>query len=118
MKELRCIVFNQDEIILALRNQRKRRGDTFPAGDITRIAIKPTRPVSVTVHIKAEEGAEESPFTFEQTEIAAALIAHCIERKVPLPFKAKKFITVYGGEITLMVTMNFQDDPAQMGALS
>ena len=42
-----------------------------------------------------------------ENELQAALITHCMARKVPLPVDADKNVHLIRGRATLMITMNF-----------
>jgi hypothetical protein len=45
------------------------------------------------------------------TEVAAALVGYCMNRKVPLPVESDKCLHLINGGLTLMITMNFNKAP-------
>ena len=103
MKEVRTIIFTNEEVQLALTEHCKRRGKPLPAGVVKRFTFK-SEPMSASLVLANDRGAEAS-FDFSQIEVAASLIGYCLHRKVPLPAKAEKQIQIIANSFVLVVTM-------------
>ena len=53
-----------------------------------------------------------------ELEVAAALIAFCMGRKIPLPVDAEKTLHVIKDAATLIITMNFNKTPRLVGTVA
>jgi hypothetical protein len=102
MKEIRAIVFTDEEVQLALAEHQIRRGKPLPGRIAT--AAMANNPVSVTVELIDQSGRRTS-LTFSETELAASMIAFCIARKVPLPAKAEKQVELLSNGVALMISI-------------
>jgi len=110
MKELRCLVFTESELVKAIVDRRRRVGAPVPVGTVRKVTIVSGPPVVTTLHIFDDHGIAY-PVVAEEAEVAAALVKFCMDRKVPMPVKSDKFLHVINGAITLMMTMNFEHSP-------
>ncbi|WP_119678415.1 hypothetical protein [Indioceanicola profundi] len=104
MKELRCIVFTDREVVTAILDRRRKLRDTLPEGDISAVDLVPSEG-GLTARIRVTTGPE---LKIGEQELQAALVAFCMSRNVPLPVDADKAVHLIKGRATLMVTMNFQ----------
>lgn len=115
MKELRCLVFTDQEVVNAVFDRRRKRGESSPAGMVTGVTFHQPPPGSgsgteALIHVTDDYG-DDRTMTVEETELAAALVHHCMNRKIPLPVDSDKSIYVINGSATLMITMNFNKPP-------
>lgn len=110
MKELRCIVFNEQEVANAIVDRKRRRREPLPSGRIVRVTYESSPALSVTLHLADDEGATETRSVRDE-EAMAAVIAYCMNRKIPLPVESDKFLYLVNGNLTLMITMNFNRQP-------
>ncbi|WP_252509647.1 hypothetical protein [Thalassospira sp. TSL5-1] len=105
MRELRCIIFENIEVIKAITGHRRRIGKPLPAGQIGKLKITTSPEIVVTLELVPDDG--HSLFIPSSgAELAAALIAFCIEQRVPMPVSAKKALTVLEGNIAIKITKN------------
>ena len=103
MKEVRTIIFSNEEVQLALTEHCRRRGKALPTGVVSRLVMK-SDPISAALVLTNDAGGVVS-LDFPQVEVAASLIGYCLHRKVPLPAKAEKQIQIIGNACVLVVTM-------------
>ena len=103
MKEVRTIIFSNEEVQLALTEHCKRRGKALPAGVVSAFTSK-ADPISVSLTLTNDKGLNAS-FDFSQVEVAASLIGYCLHRKIPLPAKAEKQLQIIANAFVLVVTM-------------
>ncbi len=104
MKELRCILFTDREVLVAVLDRKRRLKEELPLGQISGLRMD-GGDEGVTCTLSYDQGRET--VTVPDNELQAALIAHCMARKVPLPVDAEKTVHLIRGRATLMITMNF-----------
>lgn len=104
MREIRCIVFEDGELIKALLAHARRTGKGLPAGQITSFEIERGKDVIAKLTITADEG-NIMVVPASGAELAAAMIAYCIDRKVPVPANAAKSITMLEDNVALKIMM-------------
>lgn len=104
MKELRCILFTDREVLAAVLDRKRRLKEELPTGQITGLRME-GRDEGVVCTIVYDHG--ERSVTVPEHDLQAALLAHCMARKVPLPVDADKSVYLIRGRATLMITMNF-----------
>lgn len=105
MRELRCIVFDDGELIKALVAHRRRTGKPLPPGEISSFEIERDKEVVARMTITGDSG-EKSVVPTSGAELAAAMIAYCIDTRVPVPVTANKSITLLDGRVALKITLN------------
>lgn len=104
MRELRCIVFEDGELIKALVAHGQRTGKSMPSGQISSFEIERNPEVIARMVITSDAG-EKAIVPTSGPELAAAMIAYCIDRRVPVPAHSAKSITVIDGLVALKITM-------------
>ncbi len=114
MKELRCLVFTDQEVVSAVLDRRRKRREALPQGTVTGVSYDQTDGVRAIIHVADDHGADQS-FTVTEAEAAAALVGYCMGRKVPLPVESDKSLYLIKGALTLMITMNFNKPPRLVG---
>lgn len=112
MKELRCIVFSDRELLTAVIDRRKRLREPLPEGEISKVRFEIEAGIRTFI-----EFTDAEDLLVEEEEVQAALVAFCMAHGIPLPADAEKTLYVIRGHATLMITMNFRK-PARMVALS
>lgn len=114
MKELRCLVFNDQEVVNAVFDRRRKRGDDVPKGVVMGVTFHdvPIRPrgLEAMIHVTDDFG-DDRVLTVDEIEMAAALVHHCMSKKIPLPVDSDKSLFLIKGSATLMITMNFKRPP-------
>ncbi|MCW2244824.1 hypothetical protein M2352_000415 [Azospirillum fermentarium] len=109
MKELRCLVFKDQEVMKAVTERRRRRGDPMPAESVTAVSyLTGDGGVLTCLHL---DGGET--LVLPADEVLGALVSHCKNRHVPLPADSDKSLYVIRGTLALMITINF-NKPVRM----
>ncbi|MFC4235000.1 hypothetical protein ACFOY8_07170 [Thalassospira xianhensis] len=102
MRELRCIIFEESELIKALVGYRRRTGKPLPPGQIGKLEIQKSPEIAARLNIIADHG-DPIIVPAAGAELAAALIAYCIDVRVPVPASSKKSITMIDGHVALKI---------------
>jgi hypothetical protein len=110
MKELRCIVFTERELINAIVGRRRKRGEELPQGTVESVKFQTGETIETVMQIK-DDYAKVTSLVLPEAEVAAALIGFCMSRKIPLPVEAEKTLHVIKDAATLIITMNFNKAP-------
>src|SRR3954465_159936 len=110
MKELRCIVFTERELINAIVGRRRKRGEELPQGTVESVKFQTGETIETVMQIKGDY-AKMTSLVLSEAEVAAALIGFCMGRKIPLPVEAEKTLHVIKDAATLIITMNFNKAP-------
>lgn len=105
MRELRCIIYTKKELAIALKDHRRRSARPLPSGNLMDVKIDPKPQITVTLNIVDDSGHPHI-LPFSGAELAAALIAHCIDQRVPVPVSAKKSLTLIDNQVALKITMD------------
>ena len=113
MKELRCLVFTDREVVDAILDRRRRLKEPLPPGEVKRIRFALQNGVRTTLSIQNEDAVEE--LQLSEQEVQAALISQCMAKGVPLPVDADKALYLIRGNATLMITLNYRK-PARLVA--
>lgn len=103
MKELRCILFTDLEVLTAILDRRRKLSEALPDGQVTGLRLEMNQGTRCILQI---DGGKHS-LTIAETELQAALLAYCMAKNVPLPAEADKSVYLIRGRATLMMTMNF-----------
>lgn len=104
MKELRCILFTDREVLSSILDRKRRLREMLPDGQITGLNLA-NGDDQLRCELVFDHGHLVMPIP--EQELQAALLAHCMARKIPLPVDADKSVHIIRGRITLMITMNF-----------
>lgn len=110
MRELRCLVFTEQEVVKAIFDRRRRMNEPVPTGTVDKVVYMDGDSVDTELSIVHDDGTRES-LTLPETEVAAALVGHCMNRRIPLPVASDKMLYIINGALTLMITMNFNKAP-------
>lgn len=110
MKELRCLVFTEQEVVNAVLDRRRRVREPLPTGTVTKVVHTDGDSVDTVLTITHDDGKTED-LLLPETEVAAALVAYCMNRRIPLPVASDKMLYIINGALTLMITMNFNKAP-------
>ncbi|WP_448192402.1 hypothetical protein [Azospirillum sp. sgz301742] len=111
MKELRCLVFTDQEVVKAILDRRRKMREPLPAGTVRGVTYSSDHEaIHTTIRVLDDYGVDQS-MTIGTAEAAAALVGYCMGRKVPLPVDSDKCLHLINGGLTLMITMNFNKPP-------
>lgn len=100
MKELRTIIFTKAEAIAAIIAYKRRQKAMLPQGTIKSLDISEGEITPGILTVESDHG-ERQIVALSQSDIAAALVLECLERKVPLPRQARKFVCAVDGQMIL-----------------
>jgi hypothetical protein len=102
--EIRHLIFTPEEVTTALRNYCTRGGRAFPS-NVTGYAIEggPARP-SITISASAADGRDTS-LSFGDEQLVAPLLLFCNAKKIPLPARGTKELTILNQQLTLVIKL-------------
>lgn len=101
MREVRCVIFEEREVLAAVVASRRARSQPMPPGFVNRITLHEEDIVHVTFDISADDG-RNIKLAIGETELAAALIRYLLERNVPVPAKLRKMLIVTERQLGLV----------------
>jgi hypothetical protein len=108
-KEVRYLLFSNEELYQALVNDLRARSYPLPRGFLKNIVLGKGETIEVTLIYVTDKGAE-MPIVFENQEVLRSLIVYCGHRNIPLSAKAVKTIEIKDGMIGLLCALNFNRD--------
>ena len=82
MKELRCIVFTERELISAVIGRRRKRNEELPQGTVESVKFRTGDTIETVMEVKDDYG-KVTNLVLSEPEVAAALIAFCMGRNPP-----------------------------------
>ncbi len=105
--EIRYILFQNDDLIRALVEYKKKRNEPMPAGSIIDFKIEVKKQIiRFILKIGLDKGDEKIDFIFQHQEIREALIMYCSYKKIPLPAKIPKNLRMVGDRVSLFIALN------------
>ena len=107
MKEFRCLIFSDQEVISAVVERRRTLRESLPVGTVRGVkhVLDPAQGVTLTIQMEDDYG-KLSEVVVRQVELAAALVKYCLTRKIPMPIASSKTIEIIGNDVTLLMTMS------------
>jgi hypothetical protein len=106
-------VFRVPEVAQAVTEYHRRMRTPLPAGTIVRCAAESDGPsdaprvrlvIALDDSETAKPGGSHREVVIDGPALAAALILHCRDRRIPLPANAKKSLRRVGEQVGLVVT--------------
>jgi len=123
LKEIRKIIFPEGDLLEALTALRQKQGTPIPAGTVKSVEVRDGDGVEAALKLEVAGSGEEEEIQFRPAELAAAMLAHCLRQKIPLPRCARKSVEICGEQAALIVTLDGppknsgkRAQPAQKGA--
>lgn len=110
--EMRYLVFATKEVVAAVRDYRRRRGQPMVPGQVVRCAVVADPDVSATVDVRSDADAKLYSVVLKSEELAAALIMYCINQRIPMPAAATKSLQMFGDSLGLVITKSLGDQAA------
>ena len=101
--EVRVILFDETEVFTALIALRRRTRRALPIGSVERITMSPRGGATLFVEV-VDTDEKRHHLRFESVEIAAALIADCIDKRVLMPRTAERRVEVMNGRVGLVIS--------------
>ncbi|MEI6557305.1 MAG: hypothetical protein WCO00_02780 [Rhodospirillaceae bacterium] len=107
MREFRCLVFSDQEVITAYVERLRRLREVLPSGTIRGVEYRTveTGEVHSTITVVSDSG-ECHRLEIRAVEMAASLVDFCLNRKIPIPAASRKWVEVItAGEMILLMTV-------------
>jgi|GEM_PF-5135897 len=111
LKEIRQIIFPEPDLLDALTALRKKQGVPIPAGTVKSVAIREGSGVEAFVTLEVAGSGKEVEIQFRSAELAAAMLAHCLRSKIPLPRGAHKSVEIFDEKAGLVITLDGTQAP-------
>jgi hypothetical protein len=108
-KEVRYLIFSNEELYQALVADLRARSYPLPRGFLKSISLGTSEQLEVTLVYLSDKGSE-FPIRFEYHDVLRAMIVYCGQRNIPLSAKSTKTLEVKNGMLGLMCTLNFNND--------
>ena len=108
MKEFRCIIFTEQEVLTAVIERRRRAREQLPVGTIQGVTYDSTDGNAVFARIRiADDYGKVTDVVARTAELAAALVEYCLNRKIPMPTGSSKWIELINlTDLTLLMTVD------------
>lgn len=106
-KEVRYMLFSNEELYQALTLHLRSRNFELPKGFLKSIQIGEAGMPAIALTYVCDKGGELA-FRFDNQEVLAALIGYCHNYRIPLPSRGAKTLEIKDGSIGLLSTMNFK----------
>lgn len=121
--EMRHLLFRPPEVLVAVKEYHRRVGTPLPAGSVARCgpeAVGADAAVRFRIVLTPDPSTDPTlpslpiplrrELVIEPPVLAAALILHCRDRRIPLPASAGKSLQRFGEQVCLVVTINPKQD--------
>jgi hypothetical protein len=113
MSEVRCIIFNDNEVLRALVDFLTLNKRQLPRGTFVKVTNNKTVPEEfATLEFRTDDG-EQQFLHFSEIELSAALLGFCLGRRVIVPRHASKRIEFIGRDISLILKYDGAGPPAK-----
>lgn len=101
--EIRHVLFNAEEATTAIRNYCVSTGLPFPSSGTVYTLEGGQQPL-VRIAPVSPRG-RDAGVAFSGKELLAALLLHCQKKRIPLPARGAKEVTVLSNQLTLIVKL-------------
>ena len=112
MIEFRCLIFSEQETAIAIIERRRKNKEPLPSGTFKDILLSGKHEISAFFRIIDDYGKIHTTVISEQ-ELAAAVIAYCMNKKIPLPMGVSKRLEIVKNELVLIYDMKYNFDKKQ-----
>ena len=107
-KQVRCLVFSNEELSAAITGLRRSQGNPLPGDTVERLTTRKTETsFQVTVWVKTNRSGKVILVIVDPHEVLSALILFCKSVGIPLALKAHKALDVIGDQVAMLATVNF-----------
>ena len=105
--EIRHLLFQDDDLIRALVEYKKKRNESPPSGNIIGFKMEVNQQIiSCIFKINLDNGGGKIDIRFDHEEIREDLIMYCLYKKIPLPAKIQKDLRMFGDRVGLFIALN------------
>ncbi len=101
--ELRQITFTSTEVMVAIRDHRRRIRNPLPTGTVTGFEVRADNGIYADMAIADDLTGKRTTIRIIDEALAAALIFYCIDHKIPMPVRATKTLGLIEGELRLTI---------------
>ena len=105
-KELRKLVFTQDELQAAAVAYCYREGMRLPKGILKSVTFGPEEQVCLNFSTLADGGPSRIRLTRDQ--IGAAIIRYCRSLRIPIPRLGQKVVNPDGDGVALLINLQYE----------
>ena len=107
MKEVRCILFDPEELRAAVCNYLTREGKARSAAEVARVELTGSD-AGVAVTVRFFSSFRMAPMKLEKAELVSCLLGFCKQTNVPLARRAIKTLERQDNLLGLMMTKDFE----------
>jgi|SRR5258707_9985606 hypothetical protein len=100
--ELRLLTFSSNEVMIAIRDHRRRTRNPLPKGTVAGFEMRSDNGIYADMAI-ADDSGKKTTVRINDEALAAALIFFCIDHKIPMPVKATKTLGLIEGDLRLTI---------------
>lgn len=108
-KEVRYLLFSNEELYQALTADLRARAHPLPKGYLKNLHVGPADNPDIALTFINDKNIE-STIRFADQEVLRALIVYCGYRRIPLSAKSIKTLEIRDGVVGLLCTLNFNND--------
>jgi hypothetical protein len=101
--ELRQITFTSTEVMVAIRDHRRRTRNPLPTGTVAGFEMRSDNGIYADMAIADDATGKKTTIRITDEALAAALIFYCIDHRIPMPVKATKTLGLIEGELRLTI---------------
>lgn len=102
--EIRHVLFTNEEAVVALREYCASSGRRFPSQVVAFALNGGDRPYVRLIGQAVANGGDTS-ISFSTKELIEPLLLYCKKKRIPLPARGAKDVTVVNNQLTLMVRL-------------
>ncbi len=105
MREMRCIVFSDHELVSAVVDFRRHHHLSVPVGTVQAVTTALTQNSVATTIDVVDDDSHPTQLRIGPAETAACLINYCLERRIPMPRRSEKHMEIIDGQVGLVMTL-------------
>ena len=109
--EIRKLVFTTAELQDVMVNHCLSGNIPLPDAPIEGIEVSNEPEATVTINFQAADPAQPNALRLTREQVAAAIIRHCRDNRIPLPRQGKKLLQAQGDGLALMVKVEWHRPP-------
>ncbi|NQU57751.1 MAG: hypothetical protein HQ513_10990 [Rhodospirillales bacterium] len=106
-KELRKLVFDEDELKAAAYDYCLRNNVNIPHAPVDEVVVSDNDASVVVLRFSSADLHDPKDVPLSRDQVGAALIKYCSNNKIPLPRTAQKILKVEGKEVSMMVSVQW-----------
>jgi hypothetical protein len=112
--EIRYLLFSDAEAIMAMIEYDRRVARIVPSPEFAALKLFGEQPSSIVLCI--DRGRHQANIKIEGEQMLAALILYCHRKRVPLPARGSKALSVVHGRLAVLVRLPMDEAAVSGGA--